>query len=165
MFRGPDNPLVLSVMVGNGSQLCAMVGVTLGMKSALVFSAHLSHLTYSFCFARFPLAFQPWIACYGHDDMLDVLRKVSSIMYSKLVLILRQHWRLHFKSIVCYPGRDRPSEECFLDCNYFTNVGSQLFRQIHYRGTWNRFIFVIVFFLNFFLLMAGSSGAVPFGEA
>jgi len=29
VFRNPNNPLVLSVMVGNGSQLCAMVGVTL----------------------------------------------------------------------------------------------------------------------------------------
>ncbi|KAI0745854.1 endosomal P24A protein [Earliella scabrosa] len=29
VFRTPGNPMVLSVMVGNGAQLCAMVGVTL----------------------------------------------------------------------------------------------------------------------------------------
>lgn len=29
VFRTPRHPLVLSVMVGNGAQLCAMVGVTL----------------------------------------------------------------------------------------------------------------------------------------
>lgn len=29
VFRKPSNPLVLSVLVGNGAQLCAMVGVTL----------------------------------------------------------------------------------------------------------------------------------------
>jgi transmembrane 9 superfamily protein 2/4 len=30
VFRTPRYPLLLSVMVGNGAQLCAMVGVTLG---------------------------------------------------------------------------------------------------------------------------------------
>ncbi|KAI0743516.1 Nonaspanin [Daedaleopsis nitida] len=29
IFRTPNNPMVLSVLVGNGAQLCAMVGVTL----------------------------------------------------------------------------------------------------------------------------------------
>jgi transmembrane 9 superfamily protein 2/4 len=31
VFRTPQYPLLLSVMVGNGAQLCAMVGVTLGL--------------------------------------------------------------------------------------------------------------------------------------
>ena len=31
VFRRPRNPMILSVLVGNGAQLCAMVGVTLGM--------------------------------------------------------------------------------------------------------------------------------------
>jgi transmembrane 9 superfamily protein 2/4 len=30
VFRTPNNPLILSALVGNGAQLCAMVGVTLG---------------------------------------------------------------------------------------------------------------------------------------
>lgn len=30
VFRTPNNPLVLSAFVGNGAQLSAMVGVTLG---------------------------------------------------------------------------------------------------------------------------------------
>jgi hypothetical protein len=30
VFRTPSNPLLLSVLIGNGAQLCAMVGVTLG---------------------------------------------------------------------------------------------------------------------------------------
>ena len=33
VFRTPNNPLVLSALVGNGAQLCAMVGVTLGVSS------------------------------------------------------------------------------------------------------------------------------------
>ncbi len=31
VFRTPDNPFILSALVGNGSQLCAMVAVTLGV--------------------------------------------------------------------------------------------------------------------------------------
>lgn len=31
VFRRPRNPMIFSVLVGNGAQLCAMVGVTLGM--------------------------------------------------------------------------------------------------------------------------------------
>ena len=30
VFRRPSNPLLLAVAVGNGAQLCAMVGITLG---------------------------------------------------------------------------------------------------------------------------------------
>ena len=30
VFRTPQNPMVLAVMVGNGAQLSAMIGVTLG---------------------------------------------------------------------------------------------------------------------------------------
>lgn len=30
VFRTPNNPLVLAALVGNGAQLCSMVGVTLG---------------------------------------------------------------------------------------------------------------------------------------
>lgn len=30
VFRTPRNPMALSVLVGNGAQLCAMAGVTLG---------------------------------------------------------------------------------------------------------------------------------------
>lgn len=32
VFRTPNNPLILSALVGNGAQLCAMVGVTLGVS-------------------------------------------------------------------------------------------------------------------------------------
>jgi transmembrane 9 superfamily member 2/4 len=31
VFRTPNNPMLLSIMVGNGAQLCSMVGVTLGL--------------------------------------------------------------------------------------------------------------------------------------
>lgn len=33
VFRTPRNPMILSVMVGNGSQLCAMVAITLGQAT------------------------------------------------------------------------------------------------------------------------------------
>lgn len=32
VFRTPNNPLILSCLVGNGAQLCSMVGVTLGVS-------------------------------------------------------------------------------------------------------------------------------------
>jgi hypothetical protein len=32
VFRTPNNPLVLSALIGNGAQLCSMVGVTLGVS-------------------------------------------------------------------------------------------------------------------------------------
>lgn len=32
VFRAPQNPMALSIMVGNGAQLSAMVGVTLGIS-------------------------------------------------------------------------------------------------------------------------------------
>ena len=35
VFRTPVNPLILSVIVGNGAQLCAMAGVTLGKSNEL----------------------------------------------------------------------------------------------------------------------------------
>lgn len=36
VFRTPNNPLILSALVGNGAQLCAMVGVTLGEPRKLL---------------------------------------------------------------------------------------------------------------------------------
>jgi Endomembrane protein 70 len=35
VFRTPNNPLVLAALVGNGAQLCSMVGVTLGVSNKL----------------------------------------------------------------------------------------------------------------------------------
>jgi hypothetical protein len=35
VFRTPNNPLVLAALVGNGAQLCSMVGVTLGVSRKL----------------------------------------------------------------------------------------------------------------------------------
>jgi hypothetical protein len=32
VFRTPNNPLVLSALVGNGAQLCSMVSITLGVS-------------------------------------------------------------------------------------------------------------------------------------
>ena len=37
VFRGPRFPMILSVLVGNGAQLCVMVGVTLGTFYSLLF--------------------------------------------------------------------------------------------------------------------------------
>jgi len=36
VFRTPNNPLVLAALVGNGAQLCSMVGVTLGVSRNLL---------------------------------------------------------------------------------------------------------------------------------
>ena len=40
----------------------------------------------------------------------------------------------------------------------------ELLRSQPYLAYWNRVVFAIVFLLDVFLVYAGSSGAVPFGE-
>lgn len=39
VFRQPRNPMLLSIMVGNGAQLCAMVAVTLGWLDVSILDA------------------------------------------------------------------------------------------------------------------------------
>lgn len=43
VFRTPNNPLVLAALVGNGAQLCSMVGVTLGATRKLPWSISDAH--------------------------------------------------------------------------------------------------------------------------
>ncbi|KAF8734986.1 hypothetical protein AX14_003000 [Amanita brunnescens Koide BX004] len=114
VFRTPSNPLVLSVMVGNGAQLIAMVGVT------LVF-ALLGFLSPS---NRGSLATVMMI-CWTFFGSIGGY--ISSRLYATL------------------GGTDR-RRNAFMTATILPTI-----------------IFVVVFFLNFFLLMAGSSGAVPFG--
>jgi len=42
VFRSPRHPMLLSMMVGNGAQLCAMLGITLGQRRSFV-TAHMAN--------------------------------------------------------------------------------------------------------------------------
>ncbi|KAF9528449.1 Nonaspanin [Crepidotus variabilis] len=114
VFRSPKNPLLLSVMVGNGAQLCAMVAVT------LVFA---------------------------------LLGFLSPSNRGSLATVMMVFWSF-FGSVGGYiSGRA-----------YASLGGNNRRKNAFITATaLPSFIFAIVFLLNFFLLTAGSSGAVPFG--
>ncbi|KAH8119533.1 Nonaspanin [Phellopilus nigrolimitatus] len=114
VFRAPQNPLILSVIVGNGAQLCAMVGVTL-------LFALLGFLSPS---NRGALATVMMI-CWTFFGSIGGY--ISSRVYASL-------------------GGTNQRKNTFLTATMLPTV-----------------VFAIVFLLNFFLLVAGSSGAVPLG--
>lgn len=71
--------MVLSVLVGNGAQLCAMVGVTLSQHCTAFLQQHLSSPYYrSLRATRLPLTVKPRLARDSHDRMLDILRRVCN---------------------------------------------------------------------------------------
>jgi len=113
VFRTPRYPLLLSVMVGNGAQLCVMVGVT------LVF-ALLGFLSPSNRGSLATVMMICWTFFGGVGGYF------SSRVYASL------------------GGADH-KKNAFLTATVLPT-----------------FIFGIVFLLNLFLLVAGSSGAVPF---
>ncbi|KAH9949582.1 endosomal P24A protein [Amylocystis lapponica] len=114
VFRTPRNPMVLSVLVGNGAQLCAMVGVT------LVF-ALLGFLSPSNRGSLATVMMVCWTFFGGISGY------VSSRVYASL-------------------GGTNRRKNSFLTATILPCL-----------------VFAIVFFLNLFLVSAGSSGAVPFG--
>lgn len=75
-----------------------------------------------------------------------------------------QYWRLYIKPSLHINGRDEPSQKCLPHRNSYANVGASAFIIFRVAHTHDSFVFIIVFFLNLFLLIADSSGAVPFGE-
>ncbi|KAJ2918522.1 hypothetical protein MD484_g1852, partial [Candolleomyces efflorescens] len=114
VFRTPRNPLILSVLVGNGAQLCSMVGVT------LVFA---------------------------------LLGFLSPSNRGSLATVMMVCWSL-FGAIGGY-----------FSARVYASVGGQNRRKNAFLTATilPTLVFIIVFLLNFFLLTAGSSGAVPFG--
>ncbi|KII92448.1 hypothetical protein PLICRDRAFT_50826 [Plicaturopsis crispa FD-325 SS-3] len=114
VFRTPRYPMALSVMVGNGAQLCAMVCVT------LVF-ALMGFLSPSNRGSLATVMMICWTFFGGIGGYY------SSRIYASL------------------GGTDR-RKNAFVTATALPTV-----------------VFIIVFLLNFFLLIAGSSGAVPFG--
>ncbi|KAG1751581.1 uncharacterized protein EDB91DRAFT_1243827 [Suillus paluster] len=113
VFRAPRYPMVLSVMVGNGAQLCAMCLVT------LVF-ALLGFLSPSNRGSLATVMMVCWTLFGGIGGYY------SSRIYASL------------------GGVDR-RKNAFLTATILPTL-----------------VFVVIFLLNFFLLVAGSSGAVPF---
>ncbi|KIY50336.1 hypothetical protein FISHEDRAFT_39632 [Fistulina hepatica ATCC 64428] len=119
VFRTPQNPAVLSVMVGNGAQLCAMVGVT------LIF-ALLGFLSPSNRGSLATIMIVVW-SFFGMQVPLYVGGYVSSRTYATMGGTLRKR-------------------NAFLTATVMPTL-----------------VFGVVFLLNLFLIVAGSSGAVPFG--
>ncbi|KAG6861098.1 hypothetical protein C0995_004035 [Termitomyces sp. Mi166 len=122
VFRSPQNPIVLSIMVGNGTQLCAMVVVTLGRL------------------AVFPLVFA-------------LLGFLSPSNRGSLATVMMVCWSLfggiggYFSSrVYASLGGTNRRKNSFLTATILPTV-----------------VFIIFFILNLCLLIAGSSGAVPFG--
>jgi transmembrane 9 superfamily protein 2/4 len=68
---------MLSALAGNGAQLCAMVGVTLGGSGKPRSPTSDTKLgPFSLCFVGLPFALKSWLTCHGNDDLLDFLRQV-----------------------------------------------------------------------------------------
>ncbi|GLB37446.1 putative endomembrane protein 70 [Lyophyllum shimeji] len=114
VFRPPQNVMVLSVMVGNGAQLCAMVAVT------LVF-ALLGFLSPSNRGSLATVMMVCWSLFGGIGGY------ISSRVYASL-------------------GGTNRRKNSFLTATVLPTI-----------------VFMIFFILNLCLLIAGSSGAVPFG--
>lgn len=80
VFRAPRYPMVLSVMVGNGAQLCAMCAVTLGSSFNIGAFRLPSKITpNSLRIAGFPLTFKPRFSRYCYDGVLDLFWRVSRL--------------------------------------------------------------------------------------
>lgn len=84
------------------------------------------------------------------------------VLYS--IVYCEQYWRLHLRPHIRLFRWNESQEERFHNCDSISNVGSLSRNFVSGSYLIARFIFAIVFFLNFFLLTAGSSGAVPFGR-
>jgi hypothetical protein len=69
--------MILSVMVGNGAQLCAMVGVTLGSLLRLLLNVSGLMDKDSIRSPRVLVSLKPRFPCHCHDDMLDFLWRVK----------------------------------------------------------------------------------------
>ena len=69
-----------------------------------------------------------------------------------------------FKHGICIPWGYRAQEECLRNGDGFPNVGLNFNESEAFLKLFGRIIFMIVFLLNLFLIMANSSGAVPFGK-
>ncbi|KAH7914111.1 hypothetical protein BJ138DRAFT_1144427 [Hygrophoropsis aurantiaca] len=113
VFRTPQYPMILSVMTGNGAQLCAMVSVT------LVF-ALLGFLSPSNRGSLATVMMVCWTLFGGIGGYY------SSRIYASM------------------GGLDR-RKNAFMTATVLPTL-----------------VFIVIFTLNFFLLIAGSSGAVPF---
>ena len=77
VFRSPQNPLILSICIGNGAQLCAMVGITLRkfLFCAVLYVSYL--LVSSVCTTWILIPIKPWFFGDSDDGMLDILWLVS----------------------------------------------------------------------------------------
>lgn len=72
VFRTPRNAMLLSIMVGNGAQLCAMVGVTLGRSTTSYFNAIINTII-SLRLVGFPIPIKSRFTRHCHDGVLDAV--------------------------------------------------------------------------------------------
>ncbi len=130
VFRPPKYPLLLAVMVGNGSQLCAMVSATLGkLNSPLMIPGFLiDH------FLTIVFALLGFLSPSNRGSLATVMMIVWSffgrfVIHSKkerssLNNFCKQHWGLRIRPHICLSWWNQSQEECFPDCNCASHVGN-----------------------------------------
>ena len=87
VFRSPKNPLILSILVGNGAQLCAMVAVTLGWAFLLQVQT-ISHkrAVFSVCPVGILVSLKSWLPGNSYDGLLDYFWRVRILESSTLLV-------------------------------------------------------------------------------
>lgn len=150
-------------MIGNGSQLCAMVAITLGMRTSPKRKFLLIFLR-SICFTWIPLTFEPGFVGYSDDDFLVSLWMVCDLNRSGHVLIVHSIGGYASSRAYTTLGGANRKKNALVTATALPTLVPFLLHCLHSFTPLNSLIFAIVFLLNFFLLIAGSSGAVPFGK-
>lgn len=129
VFRTPRFPLALSVMVGNGAQICAMVSVTLSSCSPSIAEyLFIEICAYSLCVVGLPLPLKSRFTCHGNDDLLDILWRVKFMPLSLSVhaLTFVQNRRLRVESRVCVAWWYKQKEKCLHDGDSVAYVRSNV---------------------------------------
>lgn len=104
----------------------------------------------SVCIAWLPFSLKPWIISNCYDSVLVILRKVGGGDFGSSIFLTTLETRSasgYFSSRVYRSlGGSEAKKNAFITATVLPTT-----------------VFAIMFLLNFFLLFAGSSGAVPFG--
>jgi hypothetical protein len=117
--------------------------------------------------AGFPLTFKPRFSSYCYDGVLDLFWRVSRLFIPKrstayaeksgLEVIIRVEYMHHL--VASITERMHFLQPPFSRRKPFVCGITPI---THWLIIFTRLVFIVMFLLNFFLLVAGSSGAVPF---
>ncbi|KAH0827892.1 hypothetical protein J3R83DRAFT_3521 [Lanmaoa asiatica] len=136
VFRTPRLPMLLAVMVGNGAQLCAMCSVTLGISSNLL----AYQAVYIILWTVFALL--GFLSPSNRGSLATVMMVCWSFFGGQVTFLIGGYYSSRVYASL--GGVDR-RKNAFVTATVLPTL-----------------VFIVIFLLNFFLLIAGSSGAVPF---